>query len=223
LPASPGYLVATLSGSQAACAEPAVPRPTVAATTAASNAPVQYLMPGLPSSRKAVHCTWRALGARARPPAQQVTPAPGLARELAVPGHHLAARQRQDRPAPQGEAVERVVAGARVEPALVDPAGRGGIEQDHVGVAADRDGALLRVEPEDAGGVRGERGHERLQRDPPLAHALRVDHRHLGLEPGHPVGHAGEVVRPRRLLLDGPRGVVAADGLDVAGAQPLPE
>src|SRR5690242_21165666 len=57
LPANPGYLVPTLSGSQAACAEPAVPRPTVAATAAASNAPAQYLMPGLLSSREAVHCS----------------------------------------------------------------------------------------------------------------------------------------------------------------------
>src|SRR6478672_10343486 len=63
LPANPGYLVPTLSGSQAACADPTAPTPTAAATIAASNTPVQYLMPGLPSSREAVHCS----GARYAP------------------------------------------------------------------------------------------------------------------------------------------------------------
>src|ERR1700730_7463025 len=224
LPASPGYFVATLSGSQAACAGPAVPKPTVAATSPARTAPAQYLILRPPFLTRSSALQWRARsGARARPVAEQVPPAPGLAHELALPRHDLAAGEGQHRHPAQLEAVERIVAGPRVEPPLVDHAPAGRIEEDHVGVAAHRDRALLRVEPEDAGRVGRERGHEGLERDAIVPDALRVDHRHLGLEPGHPVRHPGEVLRPLRLLLDGPRGVVAADGLDVARAQTLPE
>src|ERR1700737_4204509 len=192
LPASPGYFVATLSGSQAACAGPAVPIPTVAATSAARSIPAQYLIPRLPSSRAAVHCSVRARsGARARPSAEQMTSAPGLALEPAPARHHVAAREGQHRHPAQGEAVERIATGPRVELPLVGHAPAGRIEEHHVGVAAHRDRPLLRIEPEDAGRVGRERGHEGLERDAIVPHTLRVDHRHLGLEPGHPVWHPG--------------------------------
>src|SRR6266403_2925249 len=224
LPASPGYFVATLSGSQAACAGPAVPKPTVAATSPARTAPAQFLILRPPFLTRSSALQWRARsGARARPAAEHVTSAAGLAHELALPGHDLAAGEGQHRHAAQLEAVERIVAGPRVEPPLVDHATARRIEEDHVGVAAPRDRAILRIEPEDARRVGRERGHEGLHRDAGAADPFRVDHRHLGLEPGHPVRHPGEILGPRRLLLDRPRGIVAADRLDVARAQALPE
>src|SRR5229473_3304551 len=202
LPASPGYFVATLSGSQAACAGLAVPKPTVAATSPARTAPAQYLILRPPFLTRSSALQWRALsGARARPMAEQVPPAPGLAHELALPRHDLAAGEGQHRHPAQLEAVERIVAGPRVELPLVDHALARRIEENHVRVTAHRDRALLGIEPEDARRVGRERAHEGLHRDAVVADTFRVDHRHLGLEPGHPVGHPGEVLGPRRLLL----------------------
>src|SRR5687767_12676125 len=93
------------------------------------------------------------------------TPRP--AQELAVPCDDLAARHRKDRHAGDGEGVERVVAGARMQPALVDRLDLARIEENKVGVAADRDGAFPRIEAEDPGRVRRESGHEGLERDSP--------------------------------------------------------
>src|SRR2546426_1244404 len=223
LPASPGYLVATLSGSHAACAGCAPTPSIVAATSPTTTAPLRYLIPEPPFLTRSGALHARALGARVAPMAQEMPPAPELTHELPVARDDLAPRQGQHEQPLEREAVERVVARARVQPPLVHYPGAGRIEQDEVGIAAHRDRALLRVEPEDAGGIGRESGHEGLQRNPPPAHAFRVDHRHFGLEPGHAIRHLGEVLGSRRLLLDRPRGVVAADGLDVARAQSVPQ
>src|SRR3989475_12761277 len=221
-PASPGYFVATLSGSHAACAGCA-PKPRITATSPITTAPLLYLIPRPPFLARSNALQSRALGARVGPTAQEMPPAADLAHELSVARDDLAPRQGQHEQPLEREAVERVVARPRVQPPLVHHPGARRIEQDEVGIAAHRDRALLRVEPEDAGGVGREGGHEGLQGDPPSAHAFGVDHRHLGLQPGHAVRHLGEVLGSRRLLLDRPRGVVAADGLDVARAQSVPQ
>src|SRR5882672_7458245 len=222
-PASPGYLVATLSGSHAACAGCA-PNPRITATSSPiTTAPLLYLIPKPPFLTRSSALQSRALGARVAPMAQEMPPAADLALELSVARDDLAPRQGQHEQPSEREAVERVVARPRVQPPLVYHPGARRIEQDEIGIAAHRYRALLRVEPEDAGGVGREGGHEGLQRNPPPTHAFGVDHRHLGLETGHAVRHLGEVLGSRRLLLDRPRGVVAADGLDVARAQSVPQ
>src|SRR5260370_32066883 len=60
LRASPGYFVATLSGSQAACAGSAVPKPTVAATSPARIAPAQFLILRPPFLTRSSALQWRA-------------------------------------------------------------------------------------------------------------------------------------------------------------------
>src|SRR5215468_2694291 len=84
LPASPGYLVVTFSGSHAACAGRAAPSPSAATT-----APPMYLIPEPPCLTRSRALQFRALRARFAPLAQQVPAAPGLAQELPVAGDHL--------------------------------------------------------------------------------------------------------------------------------------
>src|SRR5260370_23996217 len=84
LPASPGYFVATLSGSQAACAGLAVPKPTVAATSPARTAPAQYLILRPPFLTRSSALQWRA-----RPRARPRTGG-GPAPAPAPPPHHPA-------------------------------------------------------------------------------------------------------------------------------------
>src|SRR5258707_617862 len=86
LPASPGYFVATLSGSQAACAGPAVPKPTVAATSPARTAPAQFLILRPPFLTRSSALQWRGLsGAPARPLGGHGPPPPPPAPQLAPP------------------------------------------------------------------------------------------------------------------------------------------
>src|SRR6266566_2238099 len=130
----------------------------IAASSPARTAPAQYLILRPPFLTRSSALQWRALsGARARPMAEQVPPAPGLAYELALPRHDLAAGEGQHRHPAQLEAVERIVAGPRVELPLVDHAVARRIEENHVRVAAHRDRALLGIEPEDARRIGRER------------------------------------------------------------------
>ena len=71
-----------------------------------------------------------------------------------------------------------------------------GSKIDDVGVGADRERALARVEAEQLRGVRREQLDHAVERDPPLADAERVDHLQPVLEPGAAVRDLREVVRP---------------------------
>src|SRR5437016_10316064 len=95
-------------------------------------------------------------------------------------------------------------------PFVKDPRSRW-IEQHQIGIAADRDRALLRIEAEDSGRVRGKGSDEGVYGHPSLADTLGVDHLHLRLEPGDAVRDPGEIVCPCGLLLHGPRRVIAPD------------
>src|SRR5262249_15205268 len=104
LPASPGYLVATFSGSHAAFAGGATPRsPSIVNTSPARIAPLICLIPDPPflASNRALHS--RALGARRAPLPQQMAAPPRLAQEPAVAGDHLPARERHGGHPAQGE------------------------------------------------------------------------------------------------------------------------
>ena len=76
-----------------------------------------------------------------------------------------------------------------------------GVEDDDVGVAADRDRPLLRIHPEQLRRVRREQLDHAVQRDPPFAHAEVVDHLQPVLDPDRAVRDLAEVVLPERLLL----------------------
>src|SRR3546814_5996709 len=81
---------------------------------------------------------------------QEAAPA-GLAVDLALVPHHLAARQRHGGPADHVPALIRRVVGVVVQDALGDPYLLLGVPDHAVGVGADRDGALLRVDAEQPG------------------------------------------------------------------------
>src|SRR2546430_7777935 len=97
------------------------------------------------------------------------------------------------------------------------------IEQHQIGIAADRDRALLWIEAEDSSRVRRKGSDEGVYGHPSLADTLGVDHLHLRLEPGDAVRDPGEIVCPRGLLLHGPRRVIAPDRLDVSAPEPVPQ
>src|SRR5262249_44503474 len=79
------------------------------------------------------------------------------AQQPAVARDDLATREGHAGDAAHGEAVERIVAGARVERALIDGLRRCGIEDQQICVAPDRDRPLLRIESEELCGCRRER------------------------------------------------------------------
>src|SRR5207244_6520751 len=125
--------------------------------------------------------------------------------------------------APDLEAVEWVVSGPRMQAPFVKDSRSRWIEQHQIGIAADRDRALLWIEAEDSGRVRRKRADEGVYGHPSLADTLGVDHLHLRREPWDAVRYHGEIVCPRGLLLHGPRRVIAPDRLDVSAPEPVPQ
>ena len=88
------------------------------------------------------------------------------------------------------------------------------VEDDDVGVGADGERALARVEPEELRRVRREQLDHPVQRDAPFADAEVVDHLQPVLEPGPAVRDLAEVVHARVLLaLEEVRAVVGRDRL----------
>src|SRR5438132_14391975 len=101
--------------------------------------------------------------------------------------------------------MEWVVSGPRMQaPFVKDPRPRW-IEQHQIGIAADRDRALLWIEAEDSGRVRRKGSDEGVYGHPSLADTLGVDHLHLRLGPGDAVRDPGGIRCPRGLPLHGSR------------------
>jgi len=102
--------------------------------------------------------------------------------------------------------MERIVAGARMQSALVEHLRAIGVEEDEVSVAPDCDRALRGIEAEDARGIRAEGRDEVTDGQVALTHALRIHELHLGLEGGDAEWHPREVLETCRSLLGRPRG-----------------
>ena len=99
-----------------------------------------------------------------------------------------------------------------------------GVEDDEVGVGADRDRPLPRVEAEQLRRVRREQLDHPVQPDPPLADAEVVDHVQPVLEPRPAVRNLREVVAAERLLLaPGEGAVVGRDRAQDVRAHGVPE
>ena len=99
-----------------------------------------------------------------------------------------------------------------------------GIEDDDVGVGADGERALARVEAEELRRVRREQLDHPVQRDAALADAELVDHLQPVLEPGAAVRDLREVVLPERLLaVPAERAVVGRDRRQDVVAHRVPE
>src|SRR5690349_2018592 len=90
---------------------------------------------GPPHARRAAAEPWRSSVLPARALAEHELAAARTAQQASVARHDLTARQRDARDAAHREAVERVVAGARVEQAFVDRFGGRRVKEQQIGVA----------------------------------------------------------------------------------------
>src|SRR5262249_50076308 len=103
------------------------------------------------------------------------------------------------------------------------------VVDQQIGVGADTDGALARIETERARGILGEHARHPRERQAAVDDALAVDQRHQRLERWTAEGHGlalivAEDVLPARLLeLLGARRMVARDVGDVPLLRPLPQ
>src|SRR5262245_3666538 len=103
------------------------------------------------------------------------------AQQLAVGHHYLPSQDHRRRPALDLPALPgRIVPDVQVGHAqrLLD----GRIDDGDVGVAANGDGALLRIEAQQLGGVGGGDGRVILERHPPPHHRFRVVEPHTDLD-----------------------------------------
>src|SRR5262245_37631148 len=155
--------------------------------------------PGSGSRRRRGRARARLRGRRPLAAQEQPTPLRGL--RLWPTPHDLAARDRHLRPGRELNAFIGSVIDVVVEQGVVDPELYLVAPDREVGVAADRDRALARVEPVDLGDVgRGERD-KAVDIDASLEHALGEQQRQARLDPRNAV----------RYLVE--RGVAACDHL----------
>ena len=122
-------------------------------------------------------------------------PWPGLARELVAVDDHRAADDHRLGNAGHLDALEQVVVARRVVGLDRDRLLLRGVEDDDVGVAADRDRALARIEAEQLRRVGREQLHHPVQVESAGADAELVQDLEPLLDPGRPVRDLGEVVR----------------------------
>ncbi len=98
------------------------------------------------------------------------------------------------------------------------------VEDDDVGVGADRDRPLARVEAEELRRARRQQLDHAVERDAPVADAELVDHLQPVLDPAAAVRDLREVVAPAFLLLRPTRrAVVGGDRLKHVRADGVPE
>src|SRR5207247_2901067 len=81
------------------------------------------------------------------------------------------------------EALEDAPVAARVMGLGAARAAPARVVDDEIGVRAHGDGALPRIEPEDAGGVRAAQSHHALEVEAALAHPTRVQELETVLDP----------------------------------------
>ena len=98
-----------------------------------------------------------------------------------------------------------------------------GVPDHDVGVAADPDRALARVQIEDLGGIGGGQADEVLGGEAPGVDAFVPQHRHAVLDPGGAVGNLREVVLAHLLLLGAEAAVIGGGGLQVSGLDAAPQ
>ena len=149
-------------------------------------------------------------------------------RDLAVLGDDLAAQKRHHRPAGDRHTLVGRVVGAVVHDRLADRLASVRVPQHDVGVEADADRALLRIEAIHLGVVGRSQRDEFVDRDAALDDALRIEDRQPRFDAGNAVWHPFE--RGSRLrvqlafaALVEKRAVVGRERLEHAGADALPD
>src|SRR5690606_26525890 len=153
---------------------------------------------------------------------EELAPA-GVAHELAVPHGHLAPHRHHARPAVDLHALEGAVVDVHLVRPGADRAPVRRVVHHDVGVGADGDRALARVEAEELGGVRRGDLYEALERQLAAADAVGVEQVHAVLDRGDAVRDLRERVAAHGLLLDVERRVVGADGVDEAPREGAPQ
>ncbi len=136
---------------------------------------------------------------------------------VAVLHEHLSAQHGRRHAARELPAVPEAVVAGGVQLVEADRVPGRGVDEDQVGVAADGDHALARVEPEQPGGRLGGELHELLDGEPVLRDPLGEQHVHPRLDAvvaaGHVVDHeAGQLGRARDGEVVGGHGVQVAEG-----------
>ncbi len=87
------------------------------------------------------------------------------------------------------------------------------VPDDEIGVGAGQDGALFRIDVEDAGNIGGGDGDEFVHRQPAGGNAARPQHRHAVLQPAGAVGNLGEIADTHAFLLGGEGAMVGRHDL----------
>src|SRR5262249_26120299 len=100
-----------------------------------------------------------------------------------------------------------------------DGAGRLGVPDHDVGIGADADRALARIDVEDLGGVGGGPAHDLFPRQPPGAAPMAPPHGHAVLAPAGAVGDPAEVVAAHRLLIGAEAAMVGRRRLEMSGLE----
>src|SRR5690606_8047409 len=149
--------------------------------------------------------------------------AAGVADELAVPHGHLPAHRDDAGAAIDLHALEGAVVDVHLVRLGADRAAVRRVVDDDVGVRADGDRALPRVEAEELRRVRRRDLDEALEREVAAADAVGVEQVHAVLDRGHAVRDLRERLPAHRLLLDVERRVVGPDGVDEPAGEPAPQ
>src|SRR5688572_935584 len=149
----------------------------------------------------------------------QISPVPLGPDDRTVMHHGHAAHDRPHRPPLELPPVVEAVVGVRLERLPLDLSHLAEVHQREVGVGADRDAALARLEVEDARWRLREHRADALEREPTLVIALRKQNRQDRCD-------AGETLRrlPERLVLARAlaRRVIGPDDLDRAVGESFP-
>ena len=96
------------------------------------------------------------------------------------------------------------------------------VPQDQVGIGADLQRALARVEVEDLRGVGAGQRDEVIDRQLAAAHPFVPEHRHAVLDAGGAVGDLAEIIAPGGFLFGAEAAVVGGGGVQVARLQTAP-
>src|SRR5580698_5564186 len=155
--------------------------------------------------------------------AAQKLPDAFLAGEDTVANLHIAANGYDRWPPLDLESVEGAVVVVGVMCLGRQSAAIVGIVDDQVGIAADGDRPLTRIEAEELRGTRAERVDESVHIEAAALYAVGIHQVDPLFEPGHAVGDVGEGIFAHHFLLEIEGAVVGAHGVNLSAPERVPE
>ena len=154
---------------------------------------------------------------------RHAAPGAALDRELAIAPDHLALADGHGRQAGDAHALEHVDVEAHVVGLGADRLAGARVPDHEIGIGADLDRTLARIDVVDLGGIARGRGDKLVHGQPPGRDARGPQHRHPVLNPAGAVRDHREVVDAHALLLELEAAVIGGDDLERARHQPVPE